>query len=570
MRVRHLRSMAALAVFSLSAAIATAKCQLQQVGVMPVEMHGLRPHVAAKIDGVPASFLLDTGAFYSVVWRDAAARYRLPISHILGGAFFVSGVGGSERADVATAKSFEFLGIPMSNVQFVVLNPDLEGDITGIIGQNLLMISDVEYDLADGVVRFLKPDDCKGQPLAYWAVSTPYSFVTLQGLRSTGFHLGATVLVNGHRMTAWFDTGSSRSYLSLDAAARAGITTTSPGVTFLGTGEGIGVRAVRTWVAPVDSFQLGGEKVQHAHLLMADLDPERTGRLSGAPPDVLLGEDFFLSHRIYVAYSQEKLYFTYNGGPLFNLNLPQVVSGQEKPPPTLDGGSHATAGTGAGTDASTPTDAGGFRRRGMAYASMHEFDRALADLTRACELAPGDPENHYDRGMVYDDTGQFKTALQDFDAAIKLQPENTDARLERVRLLSAHPDADPAVTTTDLKADLDAVSHAAAPDANVRLTLGDLYGKIGDYSAALGQIDQWLDQHPLKGDQAAGLNNRCWLRATANRDLREALDDCNRALELTPRTWETTGSRITKAVVTTDRLGGPRQPGTRRAAARQA
>jgi hypothetical protein len=31
------------------------------------------------------------------------------------------------------------------------------------------------------------------------------------------------------------------------------------------------------------------------------------------PFDMIIGADFFLSHRIYVASSQHKLYFTYNG-----------------------------------------------------------------------------------------------------------------------------------------------------------------------------------------------------------------------------------------------------------------
>ena len=35
---------------------------------------------------------------------------------------------------------------------------------------------------------------------------------------------------------------------------------------------------------------------------------------------MLLGSDFFLAHHIYVAYSQDKVYFTYNGGPVFDLN----------------------------------------------------------------------------------------------------------------------------------------------------------------------------------------------------------------------------------------------------------
>jgi hypothetical protein len=33
---------------------------------------------------------------------------------------------------------------------------------------------------------------------------------------------------------------------------------------------------------------------------------------------MLLGADFFLSHRIFVSNEQHKVYFTYNGGPVFS------------------------------------------------------------------------------------------------------------------------------------------------------------------------------------------------------------------------------------------------------------
>jgi hypothetical protein len=35
--------------------------------------------------------------------------------------------------------------------------------------------------------------------------------------------------------------------------------------------------------------------------------------------DLLLGADFFLSHRVYIASNPRGVYFTYSGGPLFNL-----------------------------------------------------------------------------------------------------------------------------------------------------------------------------------------------------------------------------------------------------------
>lgn len=404
----------------------------------------------------------------------------------------------------------------------------------------------MEYDLANGIVRFFKPIGCERRPLAYWAVSTPYTAIDLQPIDAIDPHLRATAMINGKRISVIFDTGASRSFLSLQAAARAGITPDSAGVTFLGRSGGLGPMSNKVWSAPVDTFELGGEKVQHARLLISELDPaHQVGEVGDEMPDMLLGEDFFLSHRIYVAYSQRKLYFTYNGGPLFNLNLPQVASGAPKPPASPGATSQASTATGEQPYGDTPTDADGFRRRGLAYASMREFDRALADLTRACDLAPQDAETHYDRGMVYSRDGQFKPALQDFSAAIALQPDDIDARLARVDLLQSHPDTDP-TAAPEIKSDLDAVAQLASPAAEVRLELGHLYGVAGDYPAAIAQIDQWLSHHSLPNDRATGLNGRCWWRAAGNRDLQEALQDCNHALDLD---FEDAGIRDSRGLV---------------------
>ena len=544
MPIRHLGYIAALAAFSLSTAAAAPACQLQQLGLLPVDMQGLRPIVSTKINGVEARFILDTGSFYSIMWRDAAEQYHLPVGTLANGSFYVQGLGGSEKGQVATVDKFEFLGIPLRKVQFIVIDQSGENDIAGLLGQNLLRVTDMEYDLANGNVRFFKPVGCKDQPLAYWAVSTPYSFVRLQSMDVQEPRLRADVMINGRRMTAIFDTGASQSWLSLEAAKRAGIIPSSPGVRFLGISYGgIGPAPAKAWIAPIDSFQVGGEKVTHTHLLIGDFDSRDPDGFQASEPDMLLGDDFFLSHRVYVAYGQRKLYFTYNGGPLFNLNLPEFASrtGKAAPGPAT---AHAspTASEQQGSDA--PTDADGFRRRGMAFATMREFDRALADLTRACELAPKNAENHLERGEIYVKDGQFQSALQDFDAAITLQPDDIHAHLRRAELLHSHPDADPAAAGSEVKADIDAVSRLVSPAAGEHLELSSLYGDIGDYPDAMGQIDQWLDHHRLPDDQATGLNERCWRRAVANRDLHDALEDCNHALALRPRAEASTGSLI--------------------------
>jgi tetratricopeptide (TPR) repeat protein/predicted aspartyl protease len=545
-RTRHVGSMAALAAFSLWTVAASARCQLQQIGVLQVDMQDLRPLVWAKINGAKARFLLDSGSFYNSISRAAAEQYRLPLESIANDTAYVTGVGGSETVKMTTVDNFDFLGIPLHKIPFLVFDQGAGTEVAGLIGQNALRgISDVEYDLADGIVRFLKPVGCESQALAYWAVKTPYSYVELESMNTLEPHLRSEVTINGQRMTVWFDTGSSRSMLSLEAAKRAGITPNSPGVTFLGIGGGIGPAPAKMWVAPVDSFQIGGEKVEHTHLMVADFQPrDAEGFVSRGFPDMMLGDDFFLSHRIYVAYSQNKLYFTYNGGPLFNLNLPQFTAGGGAAPPGPGASAPASAPAGAQATANEPTDAAGFRRRGMALAAMREFDRALADLTRACELAPGDAENRYQRGVIYQQRGELKSALQDFDAALKAQPDDIDAHLARAELLHWNPGTDPASAATQVKSDLDAVSRLAPPDAGVRLTLSSLYGEVGEYPAALDQVNQWLGTHHIESERAEGLNERCWLRAMANQDLTEALDDCNQALALTPSAQAEMGTFI--------------------------
>jgi len=531
--------MAALAALSFSAAAAAGECQLQELGVLPVDMRNLRPLVWTKINGVKARFLLDSGSFYSSISPDAATQRHLKLSYLDGRELYVMGLGGAQQTEATTVDDFEFLGVHLHHIQFLVLGQG--GDLTGIIGQNLLRISDMEYDLANGIVRFMKPAGCNDRPLAYWALHATYTSVKLQYSDPAEPQMRSDATINGRRMTVWFDTGTPRSMLFLEAAKRAGITPSSPGVRFLGISYGIGPASAKVWVAPVDTFQLGGEKVEHTHLLIGDFQPRNIdGSLSGSFPDMILGDDFFLSHRIYVAYSQNRLYFTYNGGPLFNLNLPGFASAAETAQPAA--GAASAAGGQSMSDA--PTDATGFRRRGMAYASTRQFDRALADLTRACDLAPGDAENRYQRGVIYLEDGQVKSALQDFDAVITARPDDIDARLARAELLHSHPETEPGTAGADAKSDLDAVSRLATPDASVRFTLSRLYHALGDYSAALSQIDEWLDTHRLENDQSAGLNSRCWLRATSNRDLPEALHDCNRALDLRPQAPTQTGSMV--------------------------
>jgi hypothetical protein len=52
---------------------------------------------------------------------------------------------------------------------------------------------------------------------------------------------------------------------------------------------------------------------------------------------MIIGADFFMAHRIYVARSQGKIYFTYKGGPVF-----QNVAGNTLAPSAEAGAADTT------------------------------------------------------------------------------------------------------------------------------------------------------------------------------------------------------------------------------------
>jgi tetratricopeptide (TPR) repeat protein/predicted aspartyl protease len=535
---------------------ANVKCTLGRLAELPVTMRGLQPIVPAKINGADAPFVVDSGAFYSVISPAGAAELKL---HTYSLPFHLDlvGIGGRAEAYATRVKDFNLAGIPISNVEFIVAGSDVTGNAVGVLGQNVLRVADVEYDLANGVIRLMRPHDCGKADLAYWAGSKPYSALEIDWATAASPHTTGVAFINGAKIRVLFDTGASTSILSLRAAERAGIKPDSPGVVAGGFTVGIGSREVPTWVGPFASFKIGDEEIQNTRLRFGDI------RLT---EDMLIGADFFLSHRIYVASSQRKLYFTYNGGPVFNLKTSPAhpaktaqTAGDGAPSgepgaTSEDGSANTTTSSGTGPQSTSgptqagstqpaptpatsthapgavnePTDAAGFGRRGAAYAARRDLEPALADLTRACELAPTEPQYFFQRGLVRVSMRQPTLALSDFDTALKLKPDDVGALIARAELRLDAKDDQNAI------GDLDAADRAAPKEAAVRLPLGRLYQRAGLPQQAIAQYNLWIAAHRNDGRMVEALHARCWSRALAGSDLDGAMDDCNRALRARP------------------------------------
>ena len=546
---------------SITAFAGSGDCKLGILLQVPITMGGsFKPMADAKINGHDVTLLIDSGAFYSMLSPSTAAEFGLRLEPVPW--LTLNGIGGGTVNPKLANATLTLGGVTIPRkLEFLVGGNEIGGGARGALGQNILRIADVEYDLANGAIRLMKPEgNCKSMRPVYWAKpDEPYSVMDIRWATPQEPFTTGVGYLNGSKIRVMFDTGSWASLLSLHAASRAGIKTDSPGVVPSGVSYGVGPGGVRTWIAPFQSFKIGDEEIRNTHLRIGDID------LSEA--DMLIGADFFLSHRVYVASSERKLYFTYNGGPVFNLttqpeggrapdrnptpspptdqtpadtNTP-TASADTKPPAGNEGEPTAespgddelpdmgTAASGAAARDTTvpggqPTTADEFFRRGTAYLFRHDFEHALADLRRACELNPQEPRYFLERASAYWQSKQPALSDADVDTTLKLKPDYIEALVWRSqRELTKHD-------KTAAIGDLDAADHAASPQQALRFAMGRTYLRAGAPSQAIKQYTLWIDAHSEDISLPQAYVARCWARALSGQELEQGLSDCNRGL----------------------------------------
>jgi tetratricopeptide (TPR) repeat protein len=491
---------------------ANAACQFQKFAEAPVTMDGLQATAMAKLNGEDAKFRISTGSFFSGVNTDAAAKYGMKHSTAPFG-MTIQGVGGSQRAiQAVAADNFAFAGLGLKKTEFLLLDRVGGGAIVGDIGENLMGPFDVEYDFANGVMRFFKATGCGYDAnLAYWSSGMALSRVTIVDPTNTLTKVITAAKIDGHTIHVSFNSGAGYSMLSRTAASRAGITISSEGVANGGLTYGVFGKGLETFLAPFASFAIGDEEIKNTRLRVADIDLPYS--------DMLLGADFFLSHRILISNSQKKVYFTYNGGPVFRLDRTGQKQAQAAPPATAAPPPAASASAGGG-----PATAAEFARRASAEAARREFDLAVADYGRAIDLEPDNAGHYRDRASVRLGLRQPVLAMADLDAALKREPNDVETLVRRGELyLSTHaPD--------QAKSDFEAAARLAPDNSQLPERIGMAYARAGLFEPAVHELDGWIAAHPKNENQPQVLSARCWTRAVWGKALDLALADCDAAM----------------------------------------
>jgi predicted aspartyl protease/tetratricopeptide (TPR) repeat protein len=479
-------------------------CQLERYGTLQVDLKGGRATTMVKINGSDTRFALDTGAFYSFMSNATASSLGLKQQPLPFG-FRIGGIGGTASATYTRVKEFGILDTTLKNIEFIVGGSDAG---YGLLGANLLDMADLEIDMAHGKLSLFKVDGCDKRGLAYWSEGRDFFMAdTVPADNKIDRRTFINVTVNGKQMRALLDSGAYATLLSRHGAERAGIDLNAKDVKRSFTTYGVGSKLVKTWIVHVDAFTVGTETIQHSQMQVID------GNMGDGRTDMLLGLDYLLAHHMFIANSQRKAFFTYNGGRVFAFATAPDDGDKSNANATADHGDEA------------PKTAPDYALRGEAYLSRGEPKAAIADLDEAIRMAPDQADYYVARARALGSDKQPDAALSDLNKALGMEPKNLEALLLRARLHLAQKDR------TGAAADVAAASALVPAGTAQARAIANMYIQLDQPAAALPLLDDWIRLHDSDATLGSALNERCWARGLSNQMLDDALHDCRKAIK---------------------------------------
>ncbi|MCC2974898.1 retropepsin-like domain-containing protein [Massilia sp. IC2-476] len=265
----------------------------------------LRPVSQALIGGASVPVMLSTGSAESIVFnKKVLDRLGIPVRTTTSKLFASdarndTGVDIVRDTMIAPIRDFSFGLTKGKNGEFFV--EDFLDDTYGVrIGAATLLKQDLEVALDAGYLKLFQPDGCFRDHLAYW---DPQAVAVMS--MGDPWKRDARVVFNlhigGQRVTALLSTSTPQSYLPRAAGVRLGLSPESPGA--VREDPLPGDKADKpVWKVPVPQLFIGSLEVKDFDLRLMDLP--QSGEL------LVLGADFLHRHRVYIAMSQQKIYFS--------------------------------------------------------------------------------------------------------------------------------------------------------------------------------------------------------------------------------------------------------------------
>ncbi|HEY2131542.1 MAG TPA: retroviral-like aspartic protease family protein [Acetobacteraceae bacterium] len=274
-----------------------AACTLERQAVLPMELRNGEVIIPARIADRPASLILDTGSEGAMLTEQGAARLNLPADPR--GTTTITGTSGTIRANRVLLRGLELGGneFPPELVPVASLSPQGEDNrpADGLIGAEILSFFDVDLDFPHRRVTLYDVRNCSGNFLPW---TTPYTSVTLT--RTSRNLLLLPVELDGHPMTALFDTGANRGRVNRSAALQAGVTPVQMNRDTHAMERGVGGNVVPSAVHHFAELEIGGERFHNVELPVAERAVPQA--------DMLLGLPYMVTRHIWLSYATHQMF----------------------------------------------------------------------------------------------------------------------------------------------------------------------------------------------------------------------------------------------------------------------
>lgn len=210
---RALLASLSIPLFPAFAAAEEASCKYVEVARLPLRYSGLALNITTdgSINGTPATMLVDTGAFQTILTPAATEPRQLVLRNTGREAV---GIGG--YTSIYQTRVTEFSIGPAKSgptTLRVVKEFGSPPSFDALVGAPFLLQADLEISLATKELKFFRPKDCKDSFLAYWdenAVVLPFN-TRMREPANPHF----TVVVNGVKLDAIIDSGAGTSFVTL-------------------------------------------------------------------------------------------------------------------------------------------------------------------------------------------------------------------------------------------------------------------------------------------------------------------------------------------------------------------
>lgn len=569
--MRQLGQIAAIGLVAMASMASIAfseECKLEALPIKLVPNDRGRILMAFEMDGKPATFMLDTGAFWGLINRKWVGDHPIHSSPVEG-----KGMGGRRSDEFTTISSLSVNHMKFPQ-QDMLVAPDglLDDDIAGVFGANYLQNFDIEINLAENKLNLFLPFKCDGNPV-YWTKDV-FAEIPIEENREK--HIFVKVLIDGKRVRTVLDTGAPTSFLTASAAEDLfGLKPGDAGMEQFASLKNHDGSLEPVYRHRFSTLEMDGLVFRDPWITVSK------NTLGGIIRfDLIMGVHQLRDLHLYISYKKHRMYVTKaSATPVDNL-VDETASSRAPPAspvldhldkqlmqPDLDRAAAAARDKRPDLAKAALDDLVAhfptypqvyFYRASFAY-SVKDYAGAAADLDHAIAMFPSYADAYRLRSKVRHEQQDEAGAEADSDSAIKFEPNAAATYLNRADLLGKFGDYDGAVK------DLTSAILLDPKLVNAYLARGEILALQSDYQQALGDFQQAVALDPKNADaiddrgkalfrlgrrdealasfsdaielapKAPGyLNNRCWHLALVER-FDEALGDCNRAVELAPK-----------------------------------